>query len=156
MKDNASTSSASNPQIHRPNQQGKPHHERVSLKKSVQILRIGALNVGTMTVRGRAFADLMKNQRVDVMCVQEIRWSGDKARERIDSYKLEYGRANKEGKSGIGTILSREIKNLVMEVYRKNDRTIWIRLALDEFTANIFSVYAQQTSCTDDEKEHCG
>ncbi|XP_037772662.1 uncharacterized protein LOC119568274 [Penaeus monodon] len=77
-------SPASDSQIHRPNsvdQRGPPPHERGRPKKLVQPLRIGTLNVGSMTGRGRVLADSMKTRKVDVLCVQETRWKGNKAKE---------------------------------------------------------------------------
>ena len=45
-------SPGSDPQTHRPNSvdmQGLPHRERMRLKKRARELRVGTLNVGTMT-----------------------------------------------------------------------------------------------------------
>ena len=152
----ARTSPVCDPQAHRPNPvdvQGLPHQERVWPKKLVRRLRIGTLNVGTMTGRGRELVDLMKRRRVDVLCVQETRWSGNKAKELGEGCKLIYGGANREGRNGVGIILSREMKNLVTVVNRKNDRIMWMRLALEDFSVSVFSVYAPQTGCTEEEKE---
>ncbi|XP_037773542.1 uncharacterized protein LOC119569459 [Penaeus monodon] len=97
-----------------------------------------------MTGRGRALADSMKPKKVDVLCVQETRWKGNKAKELGEGYKLIYGGANGEGRNGIGIILSRAMKDLVTKVNRESDRIMWIRLALEDFSMNIFSVYAPQ------------
>ena len=43
-------------------------------KKAKKImLKVGSLNVGTMTGKGREVAGLMKRRRVDVLCEQETR-----------------------------------------------------------------------------------
>ena len=152
----ARLSPGSDPQTHRPNSvdvQGLPHHERMRLKKRAQELRVGTLNVGSMTGRGRAVADLMKARGVNVLCVQETRWKGNKAKELGEGYKLIYSGANKECRNGVGIILSREIKEEVIEVNRRNDRIIWIRLMIENCTINIFSVYAPQIGCSDEEKD---
>jgi len=52
-----------------------------------------------------------------------------------------YSRVINNG-NGEGIILSKEKKDLVAEVNRKNDRILWIRLALKDFNINIFTVYA--------------
>lgn len=155
---NARTSPVSDPQTHRPNsvdQQGLPHQERVRPKKRAQTidLRVGTLNIGTMTGKGRAIADLMRTRKVDVLCVQDTRWTGDKAKELGDGYKLIYSGANKEGRNGLGIILSKERKNMITEVHRKNDRIMRVRMDLENFTASIFSVYAPQVGCTDEIKD---
>ena len=59
--------------------QGLLGHERAQVKKLVRV-RVGTLNVGTMTGRGRELADLMERRKVGVLCVQETRWKGDKAK----------------------------------------------------------------------------
>ena len=88
-------------------EQGLPHHEQVRPKKLVQGIRIGTLNVGTMTGKGRSLANLMSERKMNILCVQETRWRGNKAKELGDGYKLIYGGANLEGSNGVGIILSR-------------------------------------------------
>ena len=61
------------------NGQGLPGFGRSLLKKLVRV-RVGMLNVGSMTGRGRELADLMEKRKVGVQCAQEIRWKGNKAR----------------------------------------------------------------------------
>ncbi|XP_063586290.1 craniofacial development protein 2-like [Penaeus indicus] len=145
----------SGPQTHRPNSvdmRGLPHQERVRPKKLVQNLRIGTLNVGTMTGRYRDMVNLMIERRVDVLCVQETRWTRNKAKELGEGFKLIYGGADDDKRNGIGIILSRDLKDLVTEVNRRNDRIMWVWLVLEIFSVNIFNVYAPQTGCTEEEK----
>ncbi|XP_064111347.1 craniofacial development protein 2-like [Macrobrachium nipponense] len=155
-KNRARLSPRSDPQIHRPNSvdmQGLLHRERVRLKKQARELQVETLNVSTMTGRGWTIADLMKTSRVDILCVQETRWKGNKARELGERYKMFYSGANKEGRNGVGIILSSEKKEIV-EVNRRNDRIIWVRLMVENCTVNIFSAYAPQIGCSDEEKDH--
>ena len=50
-------------------------------KKAKKIkLKVATLNVGTMTGKGREVADLVERRGVDILCVQETRWKGKKAR----------------------------------------------------------------------------
>ncbi|XP_042856876.1 uncharacterized protein LOC122243383, partial [Penaeus japonicus] len=75
--------------------------ERVRPKKLLQPLRVGTLNVGSMT----GLADLMTKRKADILCVQETRWAGNKAKELGDGYKLMYGGVNKdEGMKGLANI----------------------------------------------------
>ena len=67
----------------------------VSDAQSNQSLRIASLNIGTMTGKSRELADLMKTRRIDVMCLQETRWGGNKAREIGDGCKLFYSGGKK-------------------------------------------------------------
>jgi Exonuclease III len=41
-------------------------------------LRVGTLNVGSLTGRGREVADLMSRRKIQILCVQETRWKGKK------------------------------------------------------------------------------
>ena len=115
--------------------------------------RVGTLNVGTMTGKGREIADLMERRKVGVLCVQETRWKGDKARELGDGYKLFYSGASKEGRNGVGIVLSKRFKDCLASVKRVSDRIMIIKLCLEGTMVNIASVYAPQSGCEEEEKE---
>lgn len=51
-------------------------------------LRVRLLNVGTMTGKGRELADMMEWRKVDILCVQETKWKGSKARSIGGGFKL--------------------------------------------------------------------
>ena len=53
-----------------------------------------------------------------MLCVQETRWKGDKARELGDGYKLFYSGASKEGRNGVGIVLSKRFKDCLASVKR--------------------------------------
>ena len=59
--------------------QGLLGHGRAQLKKLV-LVRVGTLNVGTMTTRGSELADMMESRKIIVLCVQETRWKGNTAK----------------------------------------------------------------------------
>ena len=150
--------SVNDAQIHRPNSvtgRGLLHRERVQLKKLARVgLRVGQLNVGTMTGRGRELAGLMRRRKMDVLCVQETRWKGNKAKEIGDGYKLFYSGANAQGRNGVGIVLSEGLKNEVTEVLRKNDRIMRLKICCGGEEMNIISAYAPQVGCTEEEKNH--
>ena len=146
------------------NGQGLLSFERTRLKKRAQRrcrrrreggkgMRVGTLNVGTMTGKGREIADLMERRRVSVLCVQETRWKGDKARELGDGYKLLYSGANKEGRNGVGIVLSKSLKDNIVSVKRVSDRIMVIKLCMEGEMVNIACVYAPQAGCEEEEKE---
>ncbi|XP_068229358.1 uncharacterized protein [Palaemon carinicauda] len=144
--------SVNDAQRHRPNSVimgGLLHLERVQVKKRAHFgLRICQLNGGSMTRRGREVADLMRGKRVNATCVQETRWKGNKAKELGDGYKVYYSRANKPGRNGVGIVLSGELKNAVIEVHRKNDLIIRLKMCCGVEIRNIISAYAPQVGCT--------
>ena len=58
-------------------------------KKAKKIkLKVATLNVGTMTGKEREVADLMDRRGVDILCMQEICWKGEKARCIGGGYKM--------------------------------------------------------------------
>ena len=84
---------------------------------------VASLNVGTMTGRGREVVDMMKRRKVDILCVQETKWKGSKAREMGDGYKLYY--TGEDGRrNGVGIVLSPELKGGVLQVNRESDRIV--------------------------------
>ena len=111
------------------------------------------MNVGTMTGKGRELVDLMERRKIGVLCVQETRWKGNKARELGEGYKLFYSGANEEGRNGVGIVLSKELKESLIGVNRKSDRIMSLKLGLGATVVNIVCAYAPQTGCTEEEKD---
>ena len=85
-------------------------------KKAKKIkLRVATLNVGTMTGKGREVADLLERIGVDILCVQETCWKGEKARCIAGGYRMWYcGSGNK--KNGVGIILKKKYVEMVVEM----------------------------------------
>ncbi|KAK3554542.1 hypothetical protein QTP70_025394 [Hemibagrus guttatus] len=86
-------------------------------------LRIGMLNVGTMTGKGRELADMMERRKVDILCVQETRWKGSKARSIGAGFKLFYYGVDSK-RNGVGVVLKEEFVRNVLEVKRVSDRVM--------------------------------
>ena len=63
-------------------------------KKRCSLLRVGTLNIGTMTGRGRELADMMERRNVDILCLQETKWKGSKARNIRGECKIFYNGAD--------------------------------------------------------------
>jgi exonuclease III len=115
-------------------------------------LVVGSLNVGTMTGKGRELADLMERRKVDVLCVQETKWRGSKAKKIGGGYKLFYH--GKDGRrNGIGVIVKEEYINCVLEVKRVSDRVMCVKIEKEDSILNIISAYAPQVGCDQEEKE---
>ncbi|VDO20155.1 unnamed protein product [Heligmosomoides polygyrus] len=88
---------------------GLPRVERPRPKK---LVRMGTLNVGTMTGRFNEVADLMKRRRVEVLCLQETRWKGVKAMENV---KLFYNGEHTK-RNGVGITIAESLKDSVAAV----------------------------------------
>ena len=148
------SSDAQGPRLTPPiNRQGLPHFNgRVRPKKQVQMLRVGTLNVGSMTGKSREVAEVMNVRKVDILCVQETRWKGNKAKEIGGGCKLLYSGADENGRSGVGIILNTDLTDKIVEVVRKSSRVMKIRVMISQEIINVISAYAPQTGCENEEK----
>ncbi|XP_047487973.1 uncharacterized protein LOC125038499 [Penaeus chinensis] len=141
-----------------------PYTERIRLKKQAQRrkrreeqrttrkLRVGTLNVGTMTGRGREVVDMMERRKINILCVQETKWKGEKAREMGNGYKMYYV-GHEAKRNGVGIVLDPEMKEGVLQVHRKSDRVMWVKMELVKEVVNIVCAYAPQVGCDAEEKE---
>ena len=102
------------------------------MTKTVE-MKIGTLNVGSMTGKSREVADAMERRKINILCVQETRWKGEKAREIGGGYKLFYsGKCNQESRvNGVGIILDCGLKQTVLEVGRISDRIMWMKIEIN-------------------------
>ena len=51
-------------------------------------VRMGSLNVGTMEGKALEVVEMMKRRKMEVLCVQETKWKGDRARKMAEGYKM--------------------------------------------------------------------
>ena len=119
-------------------------------------IRIGCLNIGTLTGKSREVAEVIKSRKIDMLCLQETRWpggkSGGKARTMGDGCKLYY-RGRGKPRNGVGICLQEEWQDRVIAIERKSDRIMSIKLITSEGTYNIVTVYAPQQGCEEEEKQ---
>jgi hypothetical protein len=99
--------------------------ERMKVVKTE--LRIGTLNVGTKTGKGREIVDMMVRRKVDVLCVQETRWKGERARTIGDGFKIWYCGYEKIN----GVVAKKDLVDRVVEVERVFDRIMAIKIEKD-------------------------
>ena len=92
-------------------------------------VRMGSLNVGTMEGKALEVVDMMKRRKTEVLCVQETKWRGARARNMAEGYKMlhtgEDGRSN-----GVGIIVNVEISKEVVRVERWQGRSITVRMMI--------------------------
>ena len=119
--------------------------------KSVEV-RAATLNVASMTGKGRELIDMMERRKVDILCVQETKWKGSKAKSIGDGFKLLYhgvdGRRN-----GVSIILKEYYAKSVVEVKRKSGRMMCVKMEIEGVMMNIISAYVPQVGCELEEKE---
>ena len=104
---------------------GLPRDGRPRLKT---LVRVGSLNVGTLTGKTREIADFMSRRRIHVLCLQETRWKGSKAREIGDGIKLFYHGLEAK-RNGVAIAVCGPLKEHVSSVNRVSDRIISLRIA---------------------------
>ena len=115
-------------------------------------LKVATLNVGTMTGKGRELADMMERRKVDILCVQETKWKGSKARSIGAGFKLFYHGVDRK-RNGVGVVLKEDYAKSVVEVKRVSDRVMSLKLEIEGVMVNVVSGYAPQVGCELEEKE---
>jgi len=108
--------------------QGLPYvmNRRIGPKKQVGN-RIATWNVGTMTGKSMEVAEALKRRKVDVACIQEVKWKGKKAREIGMGYKLFYS-GESRSRNGVGIILKDTLCENILAVERISDRIMLLKL----------------------------
>ena len=115
-------------------------------------VRMGRLNVGTMAEKAWEVVDIMKRRKMEVMCVQETKWKGDRARKMADGYKMLH--AGRDGRSnGVGIILNVEIGKEVVRVERWQGMITAVWMMIRQQIVCVICVYGPQTGRTEAEKE---
>nr|XP_016438989.1 PREDICTED: craniofacial development protein 2-like [Nicotiana tabacum] len=93
---------------------------------------------------------MLEKKKINIACVKKTRWVGDKARN-VDKFKLWYsGRVG--GRNRVGILVDKDLREVVVEVRRVNDRLMSIKLVVGGFTLNIISAYAPQTGLDEEVK----
>ena len=113
-------------------------------------LRVGTLNIQTLTGKVEEIVDVMERRKLDVLGLAETRWKGEGRRELRKGYRL-YWSGNSEGRSsGVGVVVRDGMKE---EVKGISDRIMKIRVTVKGRSLEIAQVYAPQVGCTAQEKE---
>ena len=78
-------------------------------------VRVGAWNVGSMSGRGTEVCKEQRKRRMDVCCLQEVRWRGQGAwfmSVKGRRYKLWWS-GNSDGTGGVGVLVKEELCEVV-------------------------------------------
>ncbi|VDL84114.1 unnamed protein product [Nippostrongylus brasiliensis] len=118
----------------------------------MKLVRIGTLNVGTLTGKSRERADLMKRNNIQILCLQKTRWKVEKATVFGEAVKL-FCKGDDGKRNGVGIAVSEALKGPVSAVRRINDRIITVRVDVKGGCCTIISVYAPQTERSEGEKD---
>jgi hypothetical protein len=105
---------------------------------------VGNWNVGSLMGKLRELVDIMIRRRVDILCVQETKWKGQKAKEVEDTgFKLWYT-GNTSTKNCVGIVLDKSLKDGVMDIKRQGDMLILVKLLVRDLIFNVISAYVPQ------------
>ncbi|KAK3513422.1 hypothetical protein QTP70_014248 [Hemibagrus guttatus] len=94
----------------------------------------------------------MERRKVDILCVQETRCKGSKARSIGAGFKLFYYGVDSK-RNGVGVVLKEEFVRNVLEVKRVSDRVMSLKIEIEGVMLNVVSGYAPQVGCELEEKE---
>ena len=95
--------------------------------------------------------EVMKRRKMEVLCVQETKWKGDRARKMAEGYKMLH--AGDDGRSNcVGIIVNVEISKEVVRVEIWQGRIIAVWMICQQMVC-VICVYGPQTGRTEAEKE---
>jgi len=117
-------------------------------------IKIGSLapwNIGSLTGKSIELVKSLRRRKISIACVQETKWIGAKARE-IDGCKLRYLGSTK-AKNGVSILVEKDLADQVVEVRRKSDRIMAIKILVGSVFVNVVSVYAPQVGLPEDTKK---
>ena len=84
--------------------------------------------------------------------IVETKWKGQKAKEVEDTgFKLWYTGAI-SGRNGVVILIDRSLKDVVVEVRRRGDRIILVRMVVGDSALNVISAYAPQVGLSESTK----
>ncbi|KAK9086555.1 hypothetical protein Syun_028949 [Stephania yunnanensis] len=91
----------------------------------------------------------MIRRRVNIACLQETKWVGEKSRE-IGStwFKLWYNGIDRKC-NGVGIMVDNDYKDKVVDVKRMRDKLVLVKLIIGDEKINILSAYAPQVGLSE-------
>ena len=119
-------------------------------------VKFGTWNLGTICGRGTEVCEELRKRKVDVCCVQEVRWRGQGTRflgVKNRRYKLWWS-GNDSGMNGVGILVKEELCEKVVEIRRRSDRIMTLVLAFGEKITRVICAYGPQSGRPAAEKEH--
>ena len=69
----------------------------------------------------------LQKRCIEIVCVQETKWTGNSSREIGEGYKIYYG-GHRTKKNGMGMIVIKDLQSKVIDCERTNNRIIKLRM----------------------------
>ena len=119
-------------------------------------IRFGTLHVESLCRRKTEVCEEVRKRKVDVCCIQEVRWKGQGARFVGTSGQRDnlWWSGNDAEFGGVGILVKEKISGNAVEVRRKSDRVMAIVLILGREVMRVICAYGPQSGRTDAEKVH--
>ncbi|XP_072934923.1 uncharacterized protein [Epargyreus clarus] len=116
-------------------------------------IRLATWNLGSLTGRSQELSKILQRRNINICCLQETKWKGSKSKDIGNDYQvIYYGIDNR--RNGVAIVLDNNFKTRIINITRKSDHLIAVKLALDnKQITNIISAYAPQMGCTESERE---
>jgi len=127
-----------------------PGRKRVRRGSEFVSLRLAFWNIGSLTDKSIELVEALHRRKISIACIQEAKWVGAKAKE-IDGYKLWYS-GFKRTTNGVEILVERDLVEQVLEVRRKSDRIMSVKLVVGSEILNVVSVYAPQVGLDEETK----
>ena len=131
------------------------HEDKSKLVDHKSSIRVASWNVGSIRGRSGELVEVMARRRVDVCCIQEVRYRGESARlitGKNNRCKL-FWSGNDRGQGGVGIMVAEKLVKDVMKVVRVSDRIMFLKMMMDKRLVTILSVYAPQVGLSEEVKD---
>ncbi|KAM1219346.1 hypothetical protein ACFX2J_046190 [Malus domestica] len=116
-------------------------------------MRLETWNIGTLTGKSMEVVEVMVRRRINIMCLQETKWVGLKAKDLENSgFKLWYSGTNRT-RNGVGIIVDKTLTQDVVDVKRVGDKIMAIKIVIGQELINVISAYAPQVGLDISSKE---
>ncbi|TQD70292.1 hypothetical protein C1H46_044169 [Malus baccata] len=116
-------------------------------------MRLGTWNIGTLMGKSIEVVEVMVRRRINIMCLQETRWVGLKAKDLENSgFKLWYSGTNRT-RNCVSIIVDKTLTQDVVDVKRVGDRIMVIKIVIGQEIINVISAYAPQVGLDTSSKE---
>ncbi|XP_049809316.1 craniofacial development protein 2-like [Schistocerca nitens] len=130
----------------------KQEQETRTQQRDKNKLRVGTLNVITLTGNTEEIVDMMERTKIHNLGLSETKWKGKKLLKLLrGEYKLFWQDHNKEAKNEVGFVFHKDI-DPVTDVSFVSERIIRARVNLGKTSFTILQVYAPQQGCSEEEK----
>ena len=93
----------------------------------------------------------MVRRDVSILCVHETKWVVKKLELQSWGYKLWYTGRDRD-RNGVGVIINKQLLENMVEIRRKGDKILLVKLILGREIFNIISIYAPQVGLDESSK----